>query len=45
MLKDTHCADCYAANVDDGPFVNLLRRRSVELTPAQHADIIFDRME
>ena len=45
VLYSTHCADCHGENGDDGFSVNLLRQRIVDLTPAEHADIIIERME
>jgi len=45
VLYDSHCAECHGPNGDDGPSVNLLRQRIVSLSPAEHADIIIERME
>ena len=45
VLYLDYCASCHGENGDDGSGPSLLRRSNIELSVAEHADVIIERME
>ncbi len=45
VLYQNYCASCHGDNGDDGSGPSLLRRSNIELSVAEHADVIIERME